>query len=59
MHFGFRFAVLHSVFYFFRLVRFQHSMVFAVQGETQSFFWSTDPKLNDLNSGDLAVPDVR
>lgn len=41
------------------LVRFLHEYTFAVDGETQSRFWSTDEKLNDFNQKNLQVPIAR
>lgn len=41
------------------LVQFQHEMSVSVSGDKTHTFWSTDPKLNDLNSQSLRVPAVR
>ncbi|CAD7970302.1 unnamed protein product [Amoebophrya sp. A120] len=41
------------------VVRFNHDMVVAVQGDNTAGFWSTDVKLNELNANSVKVPAVR
>ena len=41
------------------LVRFLHKYVIALDGDTQSRFFSTDAKLNDMNQKNLKAPMIR
>ena len=41
------------------IVQFQHEVVVAVQGDSTTRFFSTDPKLNELNAAIVQVPSVR
>ena len=41
------------------IVKFQHEVVVAVQGDTTTSFFSTDPKLNELNAAIVKVPSLR